>query len=72
MPTNQNYEDIDDEFEIYSPTPPSTPKYQYDRKEIKAIPSSVKQNFTLDEQQTFIRPVTYKKVERFERQQKND
>jgi hypothetical protein len=65
-PFNKNYED--DEFERYSPTPPSTPKYQQDKTEIK----SVKQNFILNEQQTIIRPITYQKAKRSERQQQNE
>jgi hypothetical protein len=70
IPCNQNYED--DEFERYSPTPPSTPKYQRDKIEIKNTLPSVKQHFILDEQQTVIRPITYQKAKRVERQQQNE
>ena len=59
---NQNYDD-DDEFERYSPTPPSTPKN---------ILPNIKQNFILNEQQTMIRPITYQKAKRSEKQQKNE
>jgi hypothetical protein len=52
IPFNQNYDN--DEFERYSPTPPSTPKYQ--------------QNFVFNEQQTVLRPTTYQKTKRSELQ----
>ncbi|CAF4630940.1 unnamed protein product, partial [Rotaria sp. Silwood1] len=67
---NQNYDD--DEFERYSPTPPSTPKYQQDKKESKNISPHIKQNFILHEQQTFIRPATYQKAKRSKQQQQNE
>jgi hypothetical protein len=69
IPFNENYDD--DEFERYSPTPPSTPKYQQDKLEIKNFLPSIKQNFILNEQQTMIRPNTYQKTKRSDRQQQN-
>jgi hypothetical protein len=63
---NQNYDD--DEFERYSPTPPSTPKHREDKTEIK----NIKQNFILQEQQTLLRPITYQRAKRSEPQQHNE
>jgi hypothetical protein len=60
LPSNQNYDD-DDEFERYSPTPPSTPKYQLEKNKLP--------NFILNKQQTIIRPNTYQKSKRSHRQQ---
>jgi hypothetical protein len=70
LPFNQNYDD--DEFERYSPTPPSTPKYQQEKIEMKYVLPNVKQNFIRDEQQTMIRPNTYQKAKRSDRQQQNE
>ncbi|CAF1340922.1 unnamed protein product [Adineta steineri] len=65
IPLNQNYDD-DDEFERYSPTPPSTPKYHHDK-------TYIKQNFSIDEQlQNMIRPITYQTAKRSERQLQNE
>lgn len=65
-PVNQNYDDDDgDEFERYSPTPLSTPKFSQDKKFILPL---MQHNFALQEQQTFIRPATYQKVKRSEKQ----
>ncbi|CAF1321972.1 unnamed protein product [Adineta steineri] len=66
IPLNQNYDD-DDEFERYSPTPPSTPKYQHHDK------TYIKQNLSIDEQvQNMIRPITYQTAKRSERQLQNE
>jgi len=70
IPFNQNYDN--DEFERYSPTPPSTPKYQQDKVEIKNRLPNIKQNFILHEQQTLIRPNTYQKAKRSDQQQQNE
>ena len=66
---HQNYDA--DEFERYSPTPPSTPKYQ-DQIEIKNLSPSIRQDFNLHEEQKLIRPVTYKKTKRSEGQQEKE
>lgn len=55
---NQNYDD--DEFEPYSPSPISTPKYSQDKDDTK----NLLPNIHLIEQQTFIRPNTYQKSKR--------
>ncbi|CAF0733633.1 unnamed protein product [Adineta steineri] len=66
IPLNQNCDD-DDEFERYSPTPPSTPKYHHHDK------TYIKQNFSIDEQlQNMIRPITYQTAKRSERQLQNE
>jgi hypothetical protein len=62
IPLNQNYDD--DEFERYSPTPPSTPKYKQDKTDIK--------NNILSEQQTILRPATYQKAKTSEQQHQNE
>lgn len=54
IPINQNYDD--DEFERYSPSPISTPKYPQNKQFLP--------NIILHEQQTFIRPNTYQKPKR--------
>ena len=65
IPFTQNYDD-DDEFERYSPTPPSTPRFQREKTEIKIYSTNVKHISVADQEQAVMRPVTYQKAKRSE------
>ncbi|CAF1031718.1 unnamed protein product [Adineta ricciae] len=53
VPLNSNYnDDDDDEFERYSPTPPSTPKFQCEKTENKNYRSIFRKNVSINEQKT--------------------